>query len=328
MALHAHCFCPEFLVDNINDFMLLNYIKNSGSKMILDNKDVLFTKYMENAKSSQDKVYMLEMIRRELTTKANSIIYVDGVNFKDEKKSLVDIVSLANTTDDRSIVVNEVEGFIDYYEEIRNQKIYLITMDTIHSFCAGYFCGDRVSLSLSKLIKDIMSSLYIMIRYLTTELKENPLNDLLKMQLESRDYKVKDQSREGESLAKKDKGELDIVIEDGQDLFAIIEALRLKSVDKSVINDHYIKLLRNYNPLGVKNTFLITYYYGANFSSWWGKYTEYISTINKDIFQLDELSFTEVKDCTSSYLNIKRLEHFAKIGNENFKCIHIAINIR
>ncbi|EPG7654311.1 hypothetical protein LQE18_003608, partial [Proteus mirabilis] len=151
---------------------------------------------------------------------------------------------------------------------------------------------------------------------------------LLKMQLESRDYKVKDQSREGESLTKKDKGELDIIIEDGQDLFAIIEALRLKSVDKRVINEHYIKLLKNYNPLGVKNTFLITYYYGASFSSWWDKYTKYISTINKDIFQLDELSFTEVKDCTSNYLNIKRLEHYAKINNENFKCIHIAINIR
>ncbi|EPK2341079.1 hypothetical protein I8519_003638, partial [Proteus mirabilis] len=95
MALHAHCFCPEFLVDNINNFILLNYIKNSGSKIILDNKDVLFTKYMENAKSSQDKVYMLEMIRKELTARTNSIIYVDGVNFKDEKKSLVDIVSLA-----------------------------------------------------------------------------------------------------------------------------------------------------------------------------------------------------------------------------------------
>ena len=55
------------------------------------------------------------------------------------------------------------------------------------------------------------------------------------MMLESKEYKIKDQSREGRSLGGKDKGELDIVIEDYNNLFAIIEALRLNSVNKREI---------------------------------------------------------------------------------------------
>ena len=51
MTMHAHCFCPSFLVENINNISLVNYILESGSQFILDDKEYLFSYYMDYAKT-------------------------------------------------------------------------------------------------------------------------------------------------------------------------------------------------------------------------------------------------------------------------------------
>ncbi|HDU8625972.1 hypothetical protein ISO79_02125 [Morganella morganii subsp. morganii] len=329
MTMHAHCFCPSFLVENINNISLVNYILESGSQFILDDKEYLFSYYMDYAKNSLDKIQMLEIMRTRLKAKKNSILYVNTNNIPELKQGLVNLTSNANTVSEKSIVVEDLAEYNEFNRELRAQRIYLMSLDNIMALCSGFFKNDRTTIQLGVLIEDIIWSLQIIIRYKIRDRNEheNIINDNLKMMLESKEYKIKDQSREGRSLGGKDKGELDIVIEDYNNLFAIIEALRLNSVNKREIKRHYSKLLNDYNPTGVKNSFLIIYYYGSNFSSWWARYQEYLLSLDESEIGIDELIFSEVKETESIYMNIKKLEHYAKIGNDKFKCIHIAVNI-
>ena len=329
MTMHAHCFCPSFLVENINNISFVNYILESVSHFILDDKEYLFSYYMDYAKNSLDKIQMLEIMRTRLKAKKNSILYVNTNNIPELKQGLVNLTSNANTVSEKSIVVEDLAEYNEFNRELRAQRIYLMSLDNIMALCSGFFKNDRTTIQLGVLIEDIIWSLQIIIRYKIRDRNEheNIINDNLKMMLESKEYKIKDQSREGRSLGGKDKGELDIVIEDYNNLFAIIEALRLNSVNKREIKRHYSKLLNDYNPTGVKNSFLIIYYYGSNFSSWWARYQEYLLSLDESEIGIDELIFSEVKETESIYMNIKKLEHYAKIGNDKFKCIHIAVNI-
>ena len=106
--------------------------------------------------------------------------------------------------------------------------------------------------------------------------QEDEINDGLRDMLNMA-YDVKDQTRQGKSESKKQAGEVDLLItEDGLPT-ALIEALKLPSLNKDYVHAHIKKALINYDPVGCKYVFLFSYYNGANFESFWEKYIHYIS---------------------------------------------------
>lgn len=105
---------------------------------------------------------------------------------------------------------------------------------------------------------------------------ENRINDKLRDLLRMK-YDVYDQTRQGVSLSKKSVGEIDFLVSAGAQPIAIMEALKLDSVDKSYIKDHIEKLLVNYDPLGYPRACLIMYVICKDFGLFWNKFTEYIS---------------------------------------------------
>ena len=105
---------------------------------------------------------------------------------------------------------------------------------------------------------------------------ENGINDRLRDLLRMK-YHVDDQTRQGISLSQKSVGEIDFLVSAGAQPIAIMEALKLDSVDKSYIENHISKLLVNYDPLGYPRASLIMYVTCKDFGSFWNKFIEYIS---------------------------------------------------
>lgn len=118
-----------------------------------------------------------------------------------------------------------------------------------------------------------------------TSSQENSLNDYLRDMLGSKGYyELKDQTRHGTSQSGKDAGEVDILIAKNGQEKALIEGVKLDSVNIKYINSHIEKAIGAYNPLGVA-TFIITYINTNNFSDFWRKYYRHIAD-----YQFTEIS--------------------------------------
>jgi hypothetical protein len=107
-------------------------------------------------------------------------------------------------------------------------------------------------------------------------LDENSINDRLCDLLRMK-YNVYDQSRQGQSLTKEGVGEIDFLVFDGKEPVAIMEALKLNSLDKSCINNHITKLLVNYDPQGFLRASLIMYVTCKDFGRFWENFANHMS---------------------------------------------------
>ena len=99
-----------------------------------------------------------------------------------------------------------------------------------------------------------------------TGAQENVLNDAVRDHL-SMKYEVYDQTRQGLSENGKDSGEIDLLVCNHSLPVAIIEALKISSVNKKYLREHIDKVLVNYDPNGVKNTFILIYATVNNFGN-------------------------------------------------------------
>lgn len=101
--------------------------------------------------------------------------------------------------------------------------------------------------------------------------------------LRSKGYtEIKDQTRHGVSSSGKDAGEVDILISKNNKEIAIIEALKLNSVESDYIKKHIEKAIINYNPLGTA-TFLVAYGSAADFGGFWERYLNFLKKYSFDI---------------------------------------------
>ena len=113
---------------------------------------------------------------------------------------------------------------------------------------------------------------------------ENARNTYIRDMLRSKGYFVADQTLRGQSLNKKQLGELDFeIMATAEKTFAIFEALNLNNFSNTgqkYLKSHLKKLLENYNPMGVKLTFLVIYatWKKKDFNSLYSKFLDYIRT--------------------------------------------------
>lgn len=96
--------------------------------------------------------------------------------------------------------------------------------------------------------------------------QENTLNDAVRDHL-SMIYEIHDQTRQGVSGNGKDSGEIDLLVFYHSLPVAIIEALKMSSVNKEYLKKHIDKVLVNYDPNGVKSVFILIYATVNNFGN-------------------------------------------------------------
>lgn len=107
---------------------------------------------------------------------------------------------------------------------------------------------------------------------------ENGMNDYFRDLLFMKGYtEIKDQTRHGLSVNKKDSAEVDILLtKDGKEI-AIYEGLKLSSVSTTYIDTHISKAVVNYNALGT-STFIVAYVDVSDFDSFWNRYVSYLQS--------------------------------------------------
>ena len=133
--------------------------------------------------------------------------------------------------------------------------------------------------------------------------QENSLNDYLRDMLVSKGhYEIKDQTRHGISQSGRNAGEVDILITKNGQEKALIEGLKLGSVDTNYIDKHIEKVIGNYNPLGVA-TFVIAYVNTNDFSKFCEKYYKHISDYH--FAEMSVVNSTELEVRTQMSANIK-----------------------
>lgn len=105
--------------------------------------------------------------------------------------------------------------------------------------------------------------------------KEDELNDCVRDIL-SMVYEMKDQTRQGISPSGKDAGEVDLQIcRDGFPV-AMIEGLKVNSVERNYIQRHIDKVLTCYDPFGCPYTYVVIYAKVKEFADFWVKCLKYI----------------------------------------------------
>jgi hypothetical protein len=100
-------------------------------------------------------------------------------------------------------------------------------------------------------------------------------------------FSVLDQSRRGVSESGQGVGEIDGIIQFGSQDVALIEALRLSSVDTSEITIHVKKAVEKYNPTAISCIYILVYFEGMEWKTFWGKYQNHVKSIAFSNYEFD-----------------------------------------
>lgn len=166
------------------------------------------------------------------------------------------------------------------------------------------FCCDRVQ--ADRTLKDA---------------KENDINDKIRDLLNAKIYTAKDQTRQGTSSGGKDAGNLDILIEINKQPIALVEALKLDSVEEKYISDHIDKIF-GYDTKGYRENYLIVYVKSSNFSAFVERYTKFVKNYNYEFKMIS----CEV-DETKQFPEIRVAEVVLNRNGINTKLIHVLVHM-
>lgn len=328
----SHCICPAFLSKNIgNDLIFfkvfLERLVMSEDQIVLDKEEELTTSYVSSLSEDVNGFTNYRTWRKMLDTRdSGKMLISSSQGAVTPGEAVYKTISRAVTSFGKTIIAEDNNHYKGFITEINRQRICLLNLQNLTQ------CNVSARLKKKPTYNELEADLEWVLQRLgrrsSKSNSEDYNNDYLRDMLLSKHYEVKDQTREGASSSGLGAGELDIIIEDDADLFAIVEAMKLSAVDTGYIDSHYLKLLTSYNPTNIKRTFLITYYSGSNFEGWWAKYFSYISSLDMAIFCSNpELSVTITENIPTSFGSIKKLHQHLVFGDEHALCTHFAIKI-
>ena len=116
-------------------------------------------------------------------------------------------------------------------------------------------------------------------------------------------------------------GEVDLLLKKDDKEVAIVEGLKLASVDKAYIKEHIDKAIVNYNPLGT-STFIIAYAGAADFAGLWNRLYSYLTSYEYPIEVKREL-----KELVQASAAIKCAEILLNKDAFVFPLYFLAVNI-
>ncbi|CAI0878437.1 hypothetical protein [Serratia marcescens] len=333
----VYCICPQFLGKNISDIsayenFFMRKIFFDTNQMVVDKGEHIIREYIKEVKSDKNKFSLYKTWMSLIKQKADKVLISDTDEHENIESFLCSSIINAVTSYDKKLVTSNNEKYKLHIEELKKQRIELVSMNNINTMTRAEIINSR-NISHIELESDIDWALHNLIRFFDKTVHEDKYTDHLRQMLSARYYEIVGQSREGLSGSMLGLGELDLAIESKGYLFAIIEAVRVNSLDKTNINSHYNKLIHNYNRISIPRLYLTTYYIGNNFIDWWEKYKRYIENINPlDLNENKGTNFLKVEypDPRDGFYNgIKKLYHYGKYEDgQNFVCVHHAVNLK
>ena len=331
MAL-AQCICPTFFEAHFKDpvassEIFFKRLLGSTDQIIFDSKEFLLSAYLDFVKDDVAAFQCFKVWKAMLDSKPQGkvlISYPDA--FKSREQYVVSTLLSAVTCGDKAIVTADNNHYKELLDVILSNKVNLLNR---HSFSDMDLPLTYQKIrGFSKFESDLSWVLQRVGRACRKSFDEDANNDYLRDLLSAKNYDIKDQTRAGLSMSGQGPGELDIMVESSGTIFTIIEAMKLNSLRESYINEHYKKLIHNYNPLSVKRTYLVTYYTGKNFTQWWAKYKAYISDIDPQIISAQQkVENIDIEEKDTDLLSLKQMYHHIQIEGNNALCVHYAIRI-
>ncbi|CAI1046951.1 hypothetical protein [Serratia proteamaculans] len=333
----VYCICPQFLGKNISDTsayenFFLKKIYIDSNQMVIDKGERIIREYIKEVKNDKNKFSLYNTWITLIKNKKDKILISDANENENIEYFLCSNIINAVTSHDKKLVTSDNMKYKSHIEELKKQQVELVSMNNIDTMSRADLIKSR-NISHMELESDIDWALHNIIRFFDKTVHEDKYTDHLRQMLSARYYEIVGQSREGLSGSMFGLGELDLAIESKGYLFAIIEAIRLNSLDKANINSHYNKLIHNYNRASIPRLYLTTYYIGNNFSDWWEKYKSHIENIKPcDLSVGIKTRFTKVEypdPQDGFYTGIKKLYHYGKYETgQNFMCVHQAVNLK
>ena len=181
---------------------------------------------------------------------------------------------------------------------------------------------------LPKPKKDILKTLITTAHHLqgialTIKSDEDSRNGFIALLLSIHGIYVKDQTRWGRSASGKSAGEVDIKIETpDRKTEAIIEVFNLKSLDRTVIDSHLIKIF-DYDTSGLARNFIIVYSEVEDFLNLWKKYLNHIPEID---FGYNLVGKPEEQETGFAEIKLARAKHLRQ-GKETI-LYHLFVNMK
>ncbi|KLG23244.1 hypothetical protein YA52_00290 [Enterobacter roggenkampii] len=330
---NAHCICPDFIGGHISDPIIFNNVfmgtlLQSQDQILLDAEGRLEYAYTQSVVNNTGAFELLKtwrIILDEYKRKQNGKVLLTPSSVNDDHYGIVlDVTKNSASTFQKCILAYNNASYETFVDELTRRRIELFNLQNVTPINIDVFM--KKNFCIEDLIQDLAYVLHLLARTKTKGNLEDEYNDHVRNMLRCKDYEVNDQGREGESSSGVGAGELDLVISKNGFLAAIIEAMKLTSLNQNYINDHYRKLITSYNPLQVSNTVLLTYYTGNKFDEWWSRYAQYIRRITSETLGLsgsDHISHTEIVN--TPYAHLKQLIQYVQISGEVVKCAHLCV---
>ncbi|MBU3073862.1 hypothetical protein [Clostridium estertheticum] len=257
--------------------------------------------------------------------KINVILNKEDVT--DEEKKFLDYLKKVINTDD--LKSKDVGGNIikELFPALTEEDLMIFNEKIQESNASGAAYGlleatKRYSYE-SLLNSIVVSCIKLQGNYLYRDASEDERNDHMRDLLQAYGFLIKDQTRWGISNAGKSAGEVDILVEEKNKPYAIIEALNLTSLDTKYLNVHIDKIYK-YDTTGLKNNFIVSYVKLKNFDTFWDKYKKHIRD-HKYPFELCELNDKIAREFDYAEIKVALTKH-----NRNGKIVglyHVCIRI-
>lgn len=330
----ALCICPNFISNHISDMTIFSSVfmgalVNSNIQIVFDQAGRIKLEHLNAVQNNQSSFDLYKVWFRAIETKGTGKILnspANNVGASDIRTFIFNTISIAPTTFNKGVVVYDNNEYSEFVDELHRQRIELLNLQNLTPQAINRL--SRNDVTYNDLEHDLAWVIQRLSRLSNRGRSEDDYNDYIRDLMLAKQYEVKDQSREGRSSSGISAGELDLLIENKGDLFSIIEAMKLTSLDSGYIDSHYQKLMRNYNPLIVKRTFMITYYEGSRFDGWWSRYVSYIESLSPESIGLDaNISIASVDESDTPYLGLKKLIQHFYINSEHFACVHYAVKL-
>ncbi|MEL4237092.1 hypothetical protein [Shewanella xiamenensis] len=301
--MFSYCLCPSSL-DNVEGNLIFPFFftrfSSDANKLILDNKNVLMYKYAEKCKENE----IFDFITWEKMLYLHDTVVSCEV---DDYDSLYDFVfNLTKnvfTTNCKTIVSSDDGEYSKYLDDIKRENI---VVSTLKDAAINVYPSPSRRVEEKKLCDDLVWCIQSLPdRHIFKGATEDEYNDQIRDLLLAKDYMVLDQTRRGVSLSGYKSGEVDLLIKEGSNPFAIYEGLILDSVKKTYIKEHLLKSLVNYDSIGLRVSFLVVYYNGNNFADFCVRYKSYmdellVSSLNERV----SLKFISEKETKFSAIRI------------------------
>lgn len=326
---NAYCFCPDLISEKISDpsFFLDQLVPstvNSTHHLLLDSDELLWLEYLERTKGNISAFTNLNTWKAALERKNNKILLsTTQHNGVVDSNFIARLVIKSPTTCRRYIVTNNNLSYEDMISELISQGIEILPEFNIKPSAEDKM--NSIRYNATDFYHHLLDALELVASTRANK-QENEHNDFLGALLLFKGYVIKDQARLGLSATGKNIGNLDLVVMQRNNWVTIIEPLRLTSITKSNILEHYNKLIDNYNPLYLPNTHLVVYYIGeaSKFNEFYSRYHEYVAALTPNDFN-SEVVLQKITNTKLQFSGIKSFIQQGTINGHDFSCSHTCI---